>query len=129
MLSKYLALSAGGFAGSVARYGLSKLGAAGAADFPWATLLINLSGSFVLGFFLTLVNERYPGLRLEWRLFLAPGLLGSYTTFSTFSVEAANLYRAGLVWTGLLYSFLSLVGGMLLVWGGFRLARFFTTLS
>jgi CrcB protein len=62
--------------------------------FPWGTLLINVSGSFVLGFYLTLVTERFVG-RSTTRLFLATGFLGAYTTFSTLSYETVQLLAAG----------------------------------
>jgi CrcB protein len=89
------AVSVGGFCGAVARYlaGLWAVERWGAA-LPWGTLLINLSGSFVLGFYLTLVTERCAG-RSTSRLLVATGFLGAYTTFSTFSYEVVQLMTQG----------------------------------
>lgn len=64
------------------------------AGFPWGTLAINIAGSFVMG----LVAEYFAlksGLPQQWRLFLATGVLGGFTTFSAFSLEVALLYERG----------------------------------
>ncbi|OGO57703.1 MAG: hypothetical protein A2Z32_06565 [Chloroflexi bacterium RBG_16_69_14] len=94
-LTPYLAISVGGALGANARY----LVAAWAttqwgAQFPVATLLINVSGSFVIGLYLTLATERFTG-HPAVRLLVATGFLGAYTTFSTFSVEALRLIETG----------------------------------
>jgi CrcB protein len=96
-LATIAAVSAGGFLGANARYlvGLWAADRFGTA-FPWGTLLINVSGSFVLGFYLTLATERFVG-RSTTRLFLATGFLGAYTTFSTFSYETVQMAAAGAV--------------------------------
>jgi CrcB protein len=62
--------------------------------FPLGTLIINVTGSFLLGLFFALAVERY-GLDGFWRPFLAIGFLGAYTTFSTFSLETMNLFESG----------------------------------
>jgi CrcB protein len=89
------AISAGGCCGAITRYliGLWAVTRWG-AGFPWGTLLINLSGSFILGLYLTLVTERFAG-RAATRLFVATGFLGAYTTFSTFSYEVVRLAVQG----------------------------------
>jgi CrcB protein len=106
------AISAGGFLGANARYlvGLWTAERFGTA-FPWGTLLINVSGSFVLGFYLTLVTERFSG-RPTTRLFFATGLLGAYTTFSTLSYEAVELVAGGAPLAGVAYVLGSLLLGI-----------------
>jgi CrcB protein len=83
----YLLIGIGGFLGANARYLVAgwiteRLGAA----FPYSTLVINVSGSFILGFVLIFISERVR-VHANWRLFFAIGFLGAYTTFSTFSFE------------------------------------------
>jgi CrcB protein len=106
------AVSAGGFLGANARY-LVGLGVSErfGAVFPWGTLLINVSGSYVLGFYLTLVTERFVG-RSTTRLFLATGFLGAYTTFSTFSYETVQLMAEGASLSALAYVVASLLLGI-----------------
>jgi CrcB protein len=68
---------------------------AGAGAAPYATLFINVTGSFGIGIVIAFAGAR-PDLHPLWRYFLATGVLGGYTTFSTFSLEAFNLIGAGL---------------------------------
>ncbi len=94
-MAPHLAISLGALLGAPARYLVSgwavqRWGSA----FPFGTLLINVTGSLLLGFYLTLVTERFSG-RPAIRLFVATGFLGSYTTFSTFSVETLRLLERG----------------------------------
>ena len=124
-LTKYLAVAAGGALGAVLRYylGGTALGRA-AAPFPTATFVINVTGSFILGLFLTLVTERFhvsPHLRLA----VAVGFVGAYTTFSTFEYETAKLIEDGDVTRALLNVVLSFVAGLLAVWLGIFAARGF----
>jgi CrcB protein len=111
-LMPYLAIAAGGVLGANARYlvGLYVAERFG-ADFPHGTLLINVTGSLVIGFFLTLISERLAVDPL-WRLFFATGFLGAYTTFSTYTYEAAVLFRQGADIPGLVYLFGSVAAGM-----------------
>jgi fluoride exporter len=106
------AVSAGGYLGANARYlvGLWAAEHFGTA-FPYGTLLINVSGSFVLGFYLTLVTERFSS-RPTTRLFLATGFLGAYTTFSTLSYEAVQLVVEGMALVGVAYVGASLLLGI-----------------
>ena len=94
-MGPFLVISLGGILGANARYLVSlyiaeRFGTA----FPYGTFLINVTGSLVIGFFLTLATERLP-IDPLWRLFFATGFLGAYTTFSTYTYEAALLLRAG----------------------------------
>ena len=109
MLIPYLAIGVGGALGANARYLLgSWVSTQWGAHFPVATLLINVSGSWALGVYLTLVTERFTRHEAT-RLLVATGLLGAYTTFSTFSVEALHLIETGDVVAGLNYVVASVV--------------------
>lgn len=83
------AVGVGGALGTLARYGLEQAFATSLARFPWTTLAVNLTGSFLLGVVLYIVFERRPPSRLL-RPFLAIGVLSGYTTFSTFAVEVVQ---------------------------------------
>lgn len=88
----------GGALGTLARYVVSVLALPISRDLPWGTIIINLTGSFVIGFFgtLTLAHGRYP-LSENIRLFVMIGLCGGYTTFSSFSLQTLDLLRSGAV--------------------------------
>lgn len=120
---KYLLILAGGGAGSLVRYLagsaiMSRLG----GRFPMGTLAINVSGSFAIGFLMTLFTERYqPHANL--RLLLVVGFLGGYTTFSSFEWESYAAIRQGGFWIGLTNIIGSVVMGYAAVWLGALLAR------
>jgi CrcB protein len=93
-LGKYSVIAVGGALGAMARYWVggvvaSRLGSA----FPYGTLVINATGSLVLGFFMAMAGERI--LSSNWRLFAAIGFAGAYTTFSTFEFETYMLIEEG----------------------------------
>ncbi len=69
--------------------------------FPYGTFLVNVTGSLILGFVVTLALGRFT-ISPEARLFLAVGFLGSYTTFSSYAVESLDLIQRGNLWAGLL---------------------------
>ncbi len=108
--------------GATARFKLAEALPTRPGHFPWATLWTNLSGSFVLGFLLVLVLERFPPTRYV-RPFLATGVLGAYTTMSTFTVETALLVKDGHSATGLLYAIGSVTAGLVLAYAGIAAAR------
>jgi len=114
-LATTAAVSLGGLLGANARYliGLWAVERWGVA-FPWGTLAINGTGSLVLGFYLTLVTERFTG-RSTTRLFVATGFLGAYTTFSTFSYESVRLLQQGAVVTAVAYVAATLVVGLVAI--------------
>lgn len=122
-LAPYAAISAGAVLGADVRYavGLWAAGHWGAA-FPWGTLLINVTGSLLLGFYLTLVTERFAG-RATTRLFVATGFCGAYTTFSTFSYETVTLVQGGAVLAAVAYVLGSLALGLHAVGAGILAAR------
>jgi CrcB protein len=89
-------VSLGGGVGAVARYGLSQLLPTLPGQFPWATFLTNVLGCFLIGVLTVLVTEVLPAHRLL-RPFLGVGVLGGFTTFSTYAVEVLGLLRPGSV--------------------------------
>jgi CrcB protein len=118
-----MAVAAGSALGGMLRYFLgSTIFARTAAPFPAATFVINVTGSFILGFFLTLATERLH-LGAHLRLAVAVGFVGAYTTFSTFEYETLRLAEEHNLNLALLNVVLSVVVGFVAVWGGARLAR------
>lgn len=93
-MSEFLVIGLGGFLGANARYFVGLWAAQRfGASFPYGTLLVNLSGSFLLGLFLALIANRAVG-NPEARFFFAIGFLGAYTTFSTFTYESLVLLQS-----------------------------------
>ncbi|HLG22290.1 MAG TPA: fluoride efflux transporter CrcB [Candidatus Manganitrophaceae bacterium] len=119
----YLVVGVGGFFGAIARYLVEGwIGKRMGAAFPYGTLAINVTGSFVLGLFVTLITERFI-VHPHWRLLIAIGFLGAYTTFSTFGYETNRLVEEGSFWLALLNIFLSVAIGLLAVRLGIILGR------
>lgn len=117
MMRVVLLIGLGSFIGGVSRYLLSQLIQNKAlAAFPYGTLTVNIIGCFLIGIVFGL-NER-SGLSDEWRLFLATGLLGGFTTFSAFSYESISLIRDGQSGSALIYIGCSIVLGLLATYGG-----------
>lgn len=114
----FLIISLGAILGANCRYWLGDWAAQrfGAA-FPYGNLIINLSGSFILGLFMTLITDRFL-VDPQWRLLVAIGFLGSYTTFSSYTYESVSLILSGQIWPGLLNLFgSSLLGGLAVLLG------------
>lgn len=124
-LQLYLAVAAGGALGTVARFYLSGVIANRfGATFPWGTLLINVTGSFVIGFFGTLTGPdgRYL-VDTVTRQFVMIGICGGYTTFSSFSLQTLALMRDG-EWLSAGWNVIgSVVLCLLFVWVGHVLAQ------
>jgi CrcB protein len=115
-------IALGGGLGSVARYLISTALPVRPGHFPWATFLINLSGCLLLGALMVFVLEIWPPRRYV-RPFAGIGILGGFTTFSTFAVEIRGL-AAHDAWALVdAYALSSLVGGVAAVWCGITLAR------
>ncbi len=85
--------------------------------FPLGTFLINVTGSFLIGVLMTLLTERLQP-HTNWRLFLVVGILGGYTTFSSFEYETYQAVRGGASWMGLAYMMGSVMLGYAGVWLG-----------
>lgn len=121
-MKNLLLIFTGGGLGSLARYGLSRLiNSLSVSHFPFGTFFVNIIGCFLIGFII-FYTERYGEQADTWRLFLATGLCGGFTTFSTFSLENTQLlsdqrilffflYAAGSVILGLAATYLGLLAG------------------
>ena len=91
----YLIIGVGGFAGAVTRYALAVwIGQRWGRSFPLGTFVINISGSLLIGLLMPLLTERFI-VNPQWRLLLVVGVLGAYTTFSTFEYETGALLKDG----------------------------------
>ncbi|MEP6852644.1 MAG: fluoride efflux transporter CrcB [bacterium] len=108
------AIAAGGMTGALGRYGLGLLWPHPTGNFPWATLVINLSGSLLIGVLLGELARRPSAHRL-WRPLLGVGLLGGYTTFSTFTVDALQLADHGRAGVAVTYVLATVAAGALAV--------------
>jgi len=122
----YLVVFLGGGIGAAMRHGINlafarTLGTA----FPYGTLLINVSGSLIMG--LVAAYFAFKGdASQHWRLFLTTGILGGYTTFSAFSLDAALLYERGELGFAALYVLASVALSIAGLFAGFALVRQFT---
>jgi fluoride exporter len=120
----YLLLALGGALGTIARYFLSEHVGVG-QEFPWATLLINVSGSFAIGLAATAVAEgRWFGTT-EGRVFFMTGLCGGFTTFSAFSLQTLVLAQRGEWLRAGAYVVGSVVLSLVAVWLGYLTANLF----
>ena len=121
-MERVAAISLGAVLGANARYWLGLwMDTRFATRFPLGTLVINVTGCLLLGFFIALTTGRVA-LAPRWRLLFAVGFLGSYTTFSTFGVETVTLLDEGSSALALGNVLLSVLGGLLGAWLGSRLA-------
>jgi CrcB protein len=93
-----LIIAFGGAIGTLSRYLIASLAAPISHEMPWGTILINITGSFIIGFFgtLTLAQGRFP-VSETVRLFVMVGICGGYTTFSSFSLQTLDLLRSGAI--------------------------------
>lgn len=122
----YLIVFLGGGLGAALRHGIN-LGSARAfgTGFPYGTLLINITGSLVMG--LAAAYFAFKGdASQHWRLFLTTGILGGYTTFSTFSLDAALLYERGELGPAAIYVLASVALSIAGLFAGFALVRSFS---
>lgn len=115
---RFVWVGVGGAFGSVARYAIGLNSRQ--TLFPWATLSINIFGSFVLGLFLTWALGRLP---VAVTTPIAVGVLGGFTTFSAFAWEGLFLTRSGRLGLALVYAVSSVVGGVVAAWLGMTLAK------
>lgn len=118
-MDKYLVVLAGAGFGGLARFALgSWIMAKYGGRFPLGTFVVNVTGAFLMGLLMTLLTERLAQPHPLWRLFLAVGVLGGYTTFSSFEYETWQAFRGGERWMGLLYVGGSVLLGYVALWLG-----------
>ena len=117
-----LVVAVGGAVGSLARWSIDHALPWSTDRFPVATLLENVSGALALGVLMVLLADLWPTNRYL-RPFAGVGVLGGYTTFSTYALELRQLLAAGRPATALAYLFVSLVAGLVAVWLGMTTAR------
>ena len=115
------AVAAGGALGSAGRRLVAEVVPA-AGGFPWPTFVVNLSGALLIGVLMVAVTEVVTGRPLL-RPFVGIGLLGGWTTFSAYALEARDLVAAGALASALLYVVGSVVGGLLATWAGIAALR------
>jgi CrcB protein len=122
-VNQLLAVATGGALGALLRYGVS-LGVHGllGRGFPYGTLTVNVSGSLALGLLYVLLLER-SALGPEWRLGLLVGLLGAFTTFSTFALESLLLVEEGAPLRALLNVVANVITCLVACWAGLWLGR------
>lgn len=115
-------VGSGGFVGAVLRFGLSGLVQRGAplSTFPWGTLAVNLLGCLLIGLIAGLVDSRQL-FSPEARIFMLIGVLGGFTTFSTFGYEAIALLRDAEYLRAVAYVGIQVFAGLALVWSGYVL--------
>jgi CrcB protein len=113
------AISCGGVLGALARYGLQVAFPHATDQFGWATLSVNVSGCLLIGV-LAVIIAGAPGAHRLLRPFLVTGVLGGYTTFSTYVVDIQRALLAGAPRTALLYGAATLVGSLAAAWAGMR---------
>ena len=118
----YLLAALGGALGALARWVLATVLPSSPGGWPWATMLVNLTGCLLMGVLLAVLLARFPAS--PWlRPFLATGVLGGYTTFSTFSVDTVALVGAGRPMLAAGYVVASVLGGVLAVVAGVYAGR------
>lgn len=115
----YLYVGIGGFFGSIARYLMSLLFIQEQSSFPLATLFVNLLGSFLLAYLTFYVFEKMT-LSKQVQLAITTGFLGSFTTFSAFSVETMTLLQNEQFFFATLYVVMSVVGGLSMAYIAYR---------
>lgn len=117
-----LAIALGGALGAAARYGVDEAIGRRAGAFPWGIVVVNLSGAFLIGFAVEVLEPRFEDT--TWvRAAVLTGFLGAYTTFSTLSLDTYRLLDEGQIAHALANSVGSLVLGLLAVWAGLRLGN------
>jgi CrcB protein len=122
----YLLVFIGGGLGAALRHGVN-VGAARwlGTNFPYGTVTVNVTGSLVMGLFAAYLAFKGDASQ-SWRLFIATGILGGYTTFSAFSLDVAVLYERGATGLALAYVLASVVLSILGLFAGLWLVRYFS---
>ena len=123
-MNPYLLVAIGGALGSVARYGTGVLvGKAWNSTFPLGTMLINIAGSLAMGLFIGYITRTTPAWQADARLFVAVGIFGGFTTFSSFSLDAIAMLERGEIAPALFYVVGSVVVGIVSLYVGLVVMR------
>ena len=123
MMRQLVLIACGGALGALLRFGLSNgVAAVLGRAFPYGTLLVNVLGSLGIGMLYVLLTERVVA-GADWRALLVVGLLGAFTTFSTFSIETLNLLELGLVGRAMANVLLNVALCLAACWLGLTLMR------
>ncbi len=117
MFKNFALVAMGGALGSMIRYGTYLI--VGPRHFPFSTLIINIIGSFIIGAVIG-IGIKYTNFPEGTKLFLAVGICGGFTTFSSFSIENVNLLQNGKYFLCLAYILSSILLGMFAAWGGYE---------
>jgi CrcB protein len=116
-------IAAGGALGAVMRHGVNLLSYKLAGDnFPWGTLAVNVVGSFAMGLFIAIFAHMWQPSQ-DMKLFLTTGILGGFTTFSAFSLDAVMLYERGALLPALAYVLASVIISISALFAGLALVR------
>lgn len=122
-MQRYLFIAVGGALGSMARYWIgTTIGSRMGVRFPYGTLVVNLTACLVIGFTITWLGERAE-FNPAWRLLIAVGFIGAYSTFSTYEWETLATLRSGAFALAALYSLGSVILGLGATWCGAALAE------
>ncbi len=123
-MQAFLLVGAGGALGAMGRYGLGVfVGRYWHGVLPMGVMLANIVGSFAMGLLVGLLAHFTPDWQNETRLFLAVGLLGGFTTFSSFSLEVITLFERGHIALALVYIGLSVIVSVTMLFAGLALVR------
>lgn len=122
---KFLWIGLGGALGALSRYSVGvwiyeRMG----TRFPYGTLVANVTGCFLIGLVLTILDA-HMDLDPAWRFLIPTGFIGAYTTFSTFEYETLHAMQSGQIGTAFLYFGSSLLAGFIAVWLGMQSGRIF----
>ena len=121
----YLAVACGGALGAMSRYWVySAFVKASESKFPFATLTVNIAGSFLIGIAFVLITERAE-IGPEWRGLITVGFLGAFTTFSTFSMDTIGLLEQGQIASAITYVLSSVLVCIIAAWLGLTFSRVF----
>ena len=122
-MNMVLAIASGGAIGAVLRhfFGMLTMHVAG-TNFPWGTLGVNIIGSFIMGLLIA-TFAHYWNPSAEMRGFLTVGMLGAFTTFSTFSLDVANLWEKGEAMAAMGYVFASVILSIAALFAGMLIIR------
>ena len=123
-MNPYLLVAVGGALGSMARYGTGVLvGSIWRQGFPLGTMLINIVGSLAMGLFVGYLARTTPAWQNDARLFIAVGVLGGFTTFSSFSLDTISMIERGETGPAILYVLVSVGAGIVALFAALVLMR------